>query len=95
MFFDIMDRRKRALVILAMYWCYYMLIQHVLSMQALMMGFELQNSAVVVVLCDLWNTRERGVWSIERHDGFFDRHLMGSYTKLMFKERTRVSHSTF
>jgi len=81
--------------VLAMYWCCYMLIQHILSMQALMMGFELQNSALVVVLCELWNIRERGVWSIQRQEGFFDRHLMDSYTKLMFKRRTRVSHRTF
>ena len=64
-------------------------------MQALMMGFELQNLALVVVLCELWNTRERGVWSIQRQEGFLDRHLMDSYTELMFKRKTRVSHCTF
>jgi hypothetical protein len=95
MIFGIMERRERALVVLAMYWCFYMLIQHVLSMQALILGFELQNSALVVTLCGLWNRKERGVWSIDRQEGFCDRHLMGSYTELMFRERTRVSHATF
>ena len=70
MFFDIMDGRKRALLVLALYWCFYMLIQHVLSMQALILGFELQNSALVVTLCGLWNRKERAVWSIDRQEGF-------------------------
>ena len=72
-----------------------MLIPHVLSMQALILGFELQNSTLVVTLCGLWNRKERAVWSIDRQEGFCDKHLMGSYTELMFRERTRVSHGTF
>jgi hypothetical protein len=71
------------------------LIQHVLNNQALISLFQLQNSALVVVFCELWSMRERGVWSIEKNQGFFDMHLMGSYIEAMFKERARVSHATF
>jgi hypothetical protein len=72
-----------------------MLIQHVLSVQALISKFQLQNSVLVATFYELWSTRERGVWNIERNQGFFDMHLMGSYTKAMFKERDRISHATF
>jgi hypothetical protein len=29
------------------------------------------------------------------NQGFFDMHLMGSYTEAMFKERIGISHATF
>ena len=82
-------------MILAMYWCFYMLNQHVLSMEALILGFQFQNSASIVAFYELWSLQQRGVWSIEKNQGFFDMHLMGSYTKAMFKEKAKVSHATF
>jgi hypothetical protein len=36
-------------------------------MEALISGFQFQNSALIVAFCELWSTRERGVWSIERN----------------------------
>jgi hypothetical protein len=35
------------------------------------------------------------VWAFERNVGFTDKLLLDSFTKKMFKQRTRISHNAF
>jgi len=42
-----MDERKKQILVIAMYWCLYMLIHQVLSIQALVLGYE--NGEVCIV----------------------------------------------
>ncbi len=42
-----------------MYWAFYMLIQQVLNIQALVLGFETERSTLLVVMCDfMWRKNE-------------------------------------
>jgi hypothetical protein len=46
---------------MAMYLAFYMLIQQVLNIQALVLGFEMERSALLVVMCDfMWKKK----WTI-------------------------------
>ena len=83
------------MVMMAFYWCFYMIVQHVVNMQALILQGEWANVAIFSICMQNLGFRERTIWSFERHVGFVDRLLLGSFTEKMFKERTRVSHATF
>ncbi len=83
------------MVMMVLYWCLYMITQHVNNMQALILQGEWTNFAIFSICLQSLGFRERIVWSFERQSGFVDRYLLGSFTEKMFKERTRVSHATF
>jgi hypothetical protein len=44
------ERKKQILVVIAMYWRLYVLIQQVLSIQALVLGYEMEKYALFVVM---------------------------------------------
>ena len=83
------------MVMMVLYWCLYMITQHVNNMQALILQGEWTNVAIFSICLQSLGFRERIVWSFERQSGFVDWYLLGSFTKKIFKEMTRVSHATF
>jgi hypothetical protein len=89
------EKKKKLVVMMVLYWCLYMITQHVNNMQTLILQGEWTNVAIFSICLQSLGFRERTVWSFERQSGFVDRYLMGSFTEKMFKERTSVSHATF
>ena len=92
---DHIERRRRILVALALYWCLHMIVQHVLDMQALALNGEWENALILSICFEGMKTSNRSVWAFKRNVGFTDRLLLGSFTEKMFKQRTRVCHNTF
>jgi hypothetical protein len=66
-----------------------------MNMQALILQGEWTNVAIFSICFQNLGFRDRTIWSFERQFGFVDRYLLGSFTKKIFKERTRVSHANF
>lgn len=91
-----MEERKRDLVLaLGLYMCLYMIVQHVVNMQSLILQGEWEKFAIFSILWESMGREERSIWSHARQVGFTDRFLLGSFTEKMFKQRTRISHGTF
>jgi len=44
--------KKQILIVMAMYWAFYMLIQQILNIRALVLQFEMEKFALLVVMCD-------------------------------------------
>jgi hypothetical protein len=82
-------------VMMVLYWCFYMITQHVMNMQALILQGEWTNVAIFSICLQSLGFRDQTVWSFERQSGFVDRYLLGSFTEKMFKKRTCISHATF
>jgi hypothetical protein len=89
------ERRQKHVVMMVLYWCFYMITQHVMNMQALILQGEWTNVAIFRICLQSLGFRDCIVWSFERQLGFVDQYLLDSFTEKMFKERTRVSHATF
>ena len=53
------------------------------------------NVAIYSICLQSLGFRDRSMWSFERQSSFVDQYLLRSFTEKMFKERTRVLHSTF
>ena len=83
------------MVMMVLYWCFYMIMQHVMNMQTLILQDEWTNVAIFNICLQSLGFRDRIVWSFERQYGFIDRYLLGSFMEKKFKERTHVSHATF
>jgi hypothetical protein len=91
-----MEERKRDLVLaLGLYMYLYMIVQHVVNMQSLILQGEWENFAIFSILWESMGREECSIWSHARQVGFTDRFLLGSFIERMFKQRTRVSHGTF
>jgi hypothetical protein len=82
-------------VMMVLYWCFYMITQHVMNMQALILQGEWTNVTIFSICLQSLGFRDCIVWSFERQSGFVDQYLLGSFMEEMFKERTHVSHATF
>jgi hypothetical protein len=78
-----------------LYMCLYMIVQHVVNMQSLILQGEWEKFAIFSILWESMEREERSIWSHARQVGFMDCFLLGSFTEWMFKQRTRVSHGTF
>jgi hypothetical protein len=89
------ERRQKLVVMMVLYWCFYMIMQHVMNMQALILQGEWTNVAIFSICLQSLGFRDCTIWSFERQSAFVDRYLLGSFKEKMFKERTRVSHATF
>jgi hypothetical protein len=74
---------------MAMYWVFYMLIQQVLSIQALVLGFEMERSTLLIVICDFMWRKKWTLLAFEKQRGFTNQFLLGFYIKNMFKQRIR------
>jgi hypothetical protein len=81
------------MVTMVLYWCFYMIKQHVMNMQALILQGEWTNVAIFSICLQSLGFRYHTIWIFERQSGFVDRYLLGYFTEKMFKERTRVSHA--
>jgi hypothetical protein len=92
---DHIERRGRILVALALYWCLYMIVQHMLDMQALALNGEWEYALILSICFEGMKMSDRNVWTFERNVGFTDRLLLGFFSKKMFKQRTRICHNTF
>jgi hypothetical protein len=91
-----MEERKRDPVLaLGLYMCLYIIVQHVVNMQSLILQGEWEKFAIFSILWESMGREERSIWSHARQIGFTDHFLLGSFTERMFKQRTRVSHGTF
>jgi hypothetical protein len=91
-----MEERKRDLVLaLGLYMCLYMIVQHVVNMQSLILKGEWEKFAIFSILWESMGREERSIWSHARQVGFMDRFLLDSFIERMFKQRTRVNHGTF
>ena len=49
---DHLERSGRILAALALYWCLYMIVQHVLDMQALALDREWENALILSICFD-------------------------------------------
>ena len=94
-FNTIEERKKELVVIMVLYSCFYMIMQHINNMQALILQGEWMNIAIFSICLQSWGFRNQNIWSSKRQYDFIDRYLLGSFTEKMFKEMTRVSHATF
>jgi hypothetical protein len=52
------EMKKQILVVIAMYWRLYMLIQQVLSIQALVLGYEMEKYALFVVIWEFMGRKK-------------------------------------
>ena len=83
------------MVMMVLYWCFYMIMQHVMNMQALILRGEWTNVAIFSICFQSLGFRDHIVWSFERQSGFEDWNLLGSFMEKMFKEMTCVFYATF
>jgi hypothetical protein len=60
------QERETILIAMAMYWVFYMLIQQMLNIQALVLGFEMERFTLLVVMCDFMWRKKHIVWAFER-----------------------------
>lgn len=89
------ERRKNLVLALGLYMSLYMVVQHVVNMQSLILQGEWEKFVIFSILFGSLERGERTIWSHVRQVGFTDRLLLGSFTEKMFKQRTRVCHGTF
>jgi len=52
--------------LMATYWVFYMLIQQMLNIQALVLGFEMERFTLLLVMCDFMWRKRHIVWAFER-----------------------------
>ena len=78
---DQLERRGRILVALALYWDLYMIVQHVLDMQAFALNEEWENALTFSISFESMKMRIFCVWAVERNVGFIDRLLLDSFIK--------------
>ncbi len=52
--------------LMATYWVFYTLIQQMLNIQALVLGFEMERFTLLVVMCDFMWREKHIVWAFER-----------------------------
>jgi hypothetical protein len=64
------ERKKWIFVVMVMYLCLHMLIQQVLNIQALVLGYQMEKYTMFVVMHEfMW--KEKGiVWNFARQHGF-------------------------
>ncbi len=84
------ERKKQILVVIAMYWCLYMLIHQVLSIQALVLGYE--NGEVCIVCSNVGIHGEEkvnwlGFWKVLGFGRLLDWFFIGSYIENLFKQQ--------
>ena len=60
---DPIERREKILVALALYWCLYMVVQHVLDMQALTLNGEWKNALILSICFEGMKMNDRSVWA--------------------------------
>jgi len=89
------ERKRRLVLLLGLYMFLYMLVKHVVAIQALILQGEWEKFAILSVVYESMRCRERSIWSQERMYGFVDRLLLGSWTEKEFRKRTRVKYVTF
>lgn len=68
---------------------FYMLIQQVVNIQALVLGFEMERSTFLnsyVISC---GGKKWTLWAFEKQHGFTNQFLFGFYIKNMFKQRIK------
>jgi hypothetical protein len=89
------ERRRSLILLLGLYMCLYMLVKHVVNIQAMFLQGEWKNVAILSLVYESVGHRERNIWNLERMSGFVDRLLLGSWTKREFKKETQVTYITF
>ena len=89
------ERRRKFVLLLGLYMFLYMLVKHVVDIQALILQGEWEKLAILSLVYESMGYRERSIWSQERMIGFVDRLLLGSWTDKEFRKRTRVKYITF
>jgi hypothetical protein len=63
---------------------FYMIMQHVMNMQALILQGEWTNVVIFSICLQSLGFRDRTIWNFERQFGFVDWYLLGSFTEKMF-----------
>ena len=91
-----MEERKRTFVLLLrLYMFLYMLVKHVVEIQALILQGKWEKLAILSLVYKNMGYRERCIWSQERMIGFVDRLLLNSWTENEFRKQTRVTINRF
>jgi hypothetical protein len=72
-----------------------MLVKHVVDIQALILQGEWEKITNLSLVYENMGYRERSIWSKKRMIGFVNRLLLGSWTEIEFRKRTRVTYNTF
>jgi hypothetical protein len=74
-----MEERRRSLVLLlGLYMCLYMLVKHVVDIQAMFLQGEWKKVIILSLVYESVGYRERSIWSQERMSGFVEQLLLGS-----------------
>lgn len=68
------------LVALALYWCWHLIVQHVLDMQASGFNEEWENALILAICFENMKISNPSVWAFESNARFTDRLLLDSFT---------------
>jgi hypothetical protein len=88
---DRLERRVRIIVALALTWCLYMIVQHVLDIQAFALNEEWENVLIFSNCFESMKMRNHSVWAFERNVGFTNRLLLDSFTKIFRTKNSCIS----
>ena len=82
-------------MLLGLYMCLYMLVKHVVNIQARILQGEWEKVAILSLMYESMGHRERSICNKKRMSGFVECLLLGSWTEREFRKRTRVTYNTF
>ena len=80
------ERRRNLVLLLRLYMYLYMLVKHVVDIQAMFLQGEWEKVAILNLMYESMRHRERSIWSQERMSGFVERLLLGSWTGREFRK---------
>ena len=92
---DHFERRRGVFIALALYWCFYLIVQHVLSVQALALTREWKNTMVFSICFESMKMSNCSMWTFERKRRVRWKFIFGLFHKNIIKQRTCVSHNSF
>ena len=72
------EKRRTFVLLLGVYMFLYMLVKHVVDIQALILQGKWEKVAILSLVYENMGYRERSIWSQERMIGFVDCSLLGS-----------------
>lgn len=91
---SIMDNRRREILCSLM--IFMVLKYFIVSTMAIQKTIMYHHNASIMMMAYfLFGSKERVVWKFDRPSGYVSQFLLGSYNAKMFKDRVRVSKTTF
>ena len=82
-------------MLLGLYMCLYMLVKHVVDIQAMFLQGEWEKVAILSLMYESIGHRKRSIWGQEWVSGFVEYLLLGLWTEREFRKRTRMIYNIF